>query len=224
MTIYYRHLSLRFVAVFLLAFLILGCEPTATALTEQLHSPTPVTTPRVVAGQVEGGVGVNEIELGDSVDDVESRLGAPNELYELESDCARTYLHWFNSGEDDGNGIFAYANKGHVFQINIASPKYKTVNGIAFEMKLDEIRPKIDETYEFLELTDSESELYGGRNLVYIVSAKSGLAFEMWYSESMKSWFVAGIIVFPRGTQMVPSGCIAEWQKLIKIDGASLVS
>ena len=62
-------------------------------------------------------------------------------------------------------------------------------------------------------LIGSGSDLVGGRDLIYWVDEKAGVAFEFYWNRRKKYRLVGGIDVFVPGTDYRPDGCISPPQQ-----------
>ncbi|HVA17022.1 MAG TPA: hypothetical protein VMV59_04835 [Candidatus Dormibacteraeota bacterium] len=124
-----------------------------------------------------------------------------------------TELHW---NEPVSAGIFAYAKSGHILQIAVASPHFRTANGITE----DSTPQKVKRFYPNLEaywLENQRDLATGDRDFIYWVDRKIGIAFEFAYAPDVHRRLVYRIFVFKPGTDFQPEGCVQYpqvWKKI----------
>jgi len=179
------------------------------------ETPTPVDrqgTPKVVPG-----VGIDQVVLGDGPDVALKRLGKPVEDYSRTVPL-NPYIHWLAPSGSIDRDIKVYLRNDKIYQIEVGGPGYSTINGIRYLMPLNELKGKLDSSFETYLLTGSADLLQTGKDTVYIVSRSRGLAFEIQYFKNDEAFRVQKIIVFERSGKLVPNGYMPEWQELKKIN------
>lgn len=163
------------------------------------------------------GSRVGVLSIGDTRERIISVLGKKkeDEEYTYTDPCNYTEIHWLDL-ETHSNGLFFYLRKGRVFQIDVATPRYSTMDGISVEAPDDLIKSKClnCDTYVLLH---SGSKVVGGQDLMYLVNAQKGIAFELYYNKAERKRRVSKIIVFEPKTDFTPEGCIAPPKKLRKL-------
>lgn len=167
------------------------------------------------------GTSVAGVKLGDDVSRFEavfpkrpasedhSRTGAVAEQ------CPTEIYYWSDLALDT-SVVTAYLKDGRISQLSTQGPKFSLPNGLktgASEILVKQAYPK-GQGYV---LMGSASRLNGGRNLVYWVDKRAGVAFKLAWWQSKKQRSISGIDIFPKGSDYRPEGCISppqRWDKL----------
>lgn len=175
--------------------------------------------------QIVGGVGIDKIQIGDMLETAIRRMGPPDEEYHYNysPECTRVELQWLLRGEPY-RSIFGYFKNDHAFQIIVGSQEYSTQSGIRVESSASNILAKLDSSFEAFVASNTGDKINGGRDLIYLVSKSGGIAYEMYFDSRINARRVANIIIFSSGTEMIPTGCQPEWQKMISIDIREVLS
>jgi hypothetical protein len=180
------------------------------------------------------GKSVGELKLGDTRErfwQLFPKKGTDEQYdYPGLAGCPEGYgdAHWLPPKFDD-NGIFVYSINDKIVQIADHSPQFPTTKGIRpamvrtpLESSPQAVRqayPGIDKT---LVILDSGAKVVGGRDLVFWVDTKSGIAFEFQYFANRNRRFLAAIYIFEAGAKFIPQACVSEPQTLREIKLFSL--
>jgi hypothetical protein len=161
---------------------------------------------------IKPGHSVGLLQLGDTREQVLKVLGEKREEYTHDDPCKYTEMHWYDV-ERDRNGIFVYLKEGLVFQIEAATPRYHTAEGITEESLPDEVRRNYPQLQSY-QLLRSGADIVGGRDLIYWVNRQNGIAFEFYYNRKVAKRQVSKVIVFEPGSNFAPGGCVSPPQEL----------
>jgi hypothetical protein len=178
---------------------------------------------------IEPGRRVGALQLGDTRERViEIFPKKPNydEEYNYDGMCPRTEIHWLDidlthENEPVSNGVFVYLKEGHVFQIEAATPRFHTADGITENSTPEEVRRHHQQLKSYV-LSNSGAKVNGGRDLVYWIDRQNGIAFEFYYDSAGRKRRVSKVIVFQPGTDMQPEGCISAPQELHQLEPFAL--
>ncbi|HEV2521800.1 MAG TPA: hypothetical protein VGT24_05405 [Candidatus Acidoferrales bacterium] len=156
------------------------------------------------------------MRLGATQEDVErvSPLRVTKEYSDSSPDCKpRTEMSW---AELEGDGyISAFLRDGAVFQIESATRRYSTSEGVTVNTSPSRLE-KLKKQFGWLEayvLDPSGGQEFDLHDFNYWVSRERGIAFELAYSPKSHRRFVRKVIVFAPGTEFFPEGCIAPTQR-----------
>jgi hypothetical protein len=187
------------------------------------------------AGVTIPGKSVGQLKLGDTSERF-WQLFPKKEGTDEQSDypkmtgCPDNYgdAHWLPPKFDD-NGIFVYLINGKIVQIENHSPRFPTTKGIrpaiyrtpgeSTPLAVKRAYPGIDKT---LVILNSGAQIVGGRDLIYWVDTRSGIAFEFQYFPNRRRRFLAAVYIFEARTEFIPEACISEPQALKEIKLFSL--
>lgn len=218
------------------AFLLAGagCRgPVGESPDQQQTSSARASAQAVVATNPKSGVNsanlivpgrrVGHLQLGDTRQRVLQLFAKkPNvdEEYTYphpESGCGTiSEIHWLDL-ELDAAGVFVYLENGHVFQIESATQRFRTAEGITESSSPEEIRRHYPRLRAY-QLVHSGADIVGGRDLIYWVGRDQGIAFEFAYHRRADRRLVYRIIVFEPDTEFLPRGCVEEpqeWRELL---------
>ena len=173
------------------------------------------------------GQGVGQLKLGQSKEQFRNVLNwKPNVdedyNYPASAGCfAREELHWLDAGNPPFSsavhaGVFAYLRNGQIFQIAVATPLFRTANGISENSSPEKVKqfyPNL-ETYWRVNQHDPAT---GDRDFIYWVDENKGVAFEFFYARNVRKRLVYRIYVFKPSTNFFPEGCgqrPQSWRKL----------
>jgi hypothetical protein len=212
--------------LFLLSFLVLAQFPATPFAGSLLQNPSRVAEQR---GKQTIGEGYQLIKPGESVGPL--RLGAsrdeivgilvlkPNvdQEYSYGEPCPHTAIHWLDL-EFEAYGLSVFFKNGKVFQIQAASPRFRTATGITTESSVEDVRRHYPDTRAFV-LINSGADVVGGKDLVYLVDSMRGIAFEFYYNRRVRKRLVYKVIVFEPRTEFLPDGCVQLPQKWQEIKG-----
>ncbi len=187
------------------------------------HKPTPAmaTTPEAASRDttlIKPGQNVGLLRLGDTRERTLELFPLKphiDEEYSYDDSCPVTEIHWLDQ-KLDANGVFIYLKNGRVFQIESATPRYRTAEGITTYTPPTNVRPNYPHLRTYV-LLYSGADIVGGRDLIYWVDHQNGIAFEMYYDRKARRRLVYKVIVFEPGTEFQPEGCVRppqEWHEL----------
>jgi hypothetical protein len=150
------------------------------------------------------GQRVGSLRLGDSRARAQklfpAKQNVDQEWPDSQNDCG-TVINWVDL-EHEGN-VFLHLRNGVVFQIDSATPRFKTENGITNGATPEKVRNRYKGLRAF-NLSNGTSEAEGGRPLVYWVDADKGMGFAFSYYRRKRSWYLYRTIVFRPGTDICP--------------------
>lgn len=173
--------------------------------------------PRRSDGRIIPGVGSFDIKLGMSKEALIEVLGTPLNEQSSTPICERVVLQWYRVNSDgsveDGNGIYAYLKGNVVYEINYSSNRYATNENVSFGTPFEQLI-SLEKDLHIFELTLSSSNSSNGKNLIYAVDEKKGIAYELSYSPRTSSRYVGGIYVFAKDSEFQPNGCVGRDQSL----------
>ncbi len=171
-----------------------GTQPVAQTVPQNSEGNIPAPTGNQTV--IEPGLSVGPLKLGDT-------QARALELFPLKKDqdqewqnrCGTT-LYWVDADNQiRGGSMFIRLKKGKVFQIESATTRFRTAEGIT---SLD--RPdKVEEKYKDLRaytLLNSPNPALGDRPLIFWIDKKKGIAFVLAYYPSQRRRYVYKIIVF----------------------------
>jgi hypothetical protein len=64
----------------------------------------------------------------------------------------------------------------------------------------------------------------GGRDLIYWAAPAKGIAFQFYYNGRLNKRRLASTIVFERGVEFLPEGCVSPPQELRKVEPFTIES
>jgi hypothetical protein len=103
----------------------------------------------------------------------------------------------------NGN-VFVHLNDDVVFQIDSATSRFKTKDGITNGATPEEVRTRYRGLRAF-NLSNGSSEAEGGRPLVYWVDSDKGIGFAFSYYRRERSWYLYRVIIFKPGADICPN-------------------
>jgi hypothetical protein len=197
----------------------------ATQTVSTSASPIPLTD----AALIEPGRRVGTLRLGDireRVTEVFPKKPNYDEEYNYDEGCPRTEIHWLDidlSHENGAvsNGVFVYLKDGRVFQIEAATPRFHTADGITEDSTPEELRRHYQQLKAYV-LANSGTKVNGGRDLIYWIDRESGIAFEFYYNTGKRERRVSKVIVFHPGSDLQPGGCVLAPQELHELEPFAL--
>lgn len=179
------------------------------------HCPSPAPALSFISP----GSSIGLVQLGRTRNDVEtvSPLKVTREFANSSADCKpRTEMTW--SEPNGGGSISAFLRNGTVFQIESATRRYSTSEGITVNSSPSRLK-RAKKHYGWLAsyvLDPSGGKESDFHDLNYWVSRKDGIAFELAYSPAKHDRFVSKVIVFEPNTEFFPDGCIPPTQRWIE--------
>ena len=189
--------------------------PTATPPAARAATPPQDTT---TSGQVaiEPGLSVGPLKLGDSRERALELFPKKDEDQEWENRCGTT-LDWVDSTNPTGRGdVLIRLKKGKVFQIESATTRFHTAEGITTFDAGD----KVAEAYKDLRaytLLSTPDPAHGSRPLVFWIDKKKGIAFVFAYYPKEHKRYLFKIIVFEPNKTFCPeeeSITSSKWQSI----------
>lgn len=164
------------------------------------------------------GKSVGELKLGDSEEQFRSIFKwKPNAdehyTYPAVSGCpASEELHWLDAGNPPfasraavHAGVFAYLRNGHIFQISVATPLFRTTNGITEDSPPENVRRFYSKLESYWRVNQRDPAT-GDRDFIYWVDKNQGIAFEFAYAGDVRKRLVYRTYVFQPGTDFLPEG------------------
>ncbi len=167
---------------------------------------------------IHSGRSVNGLRLGDArgqVLEIFSHGGKIEKEYTYPECGSRTEIHWLDVALD-ADGVFVYLRENQVFQIEVATPRFRTIEGITQGSAPENVRAHYRGLRSYV-LRYSGSDAVGGRDLIYWVDRSHGISFEMAYNPKIGKRVVHKIAVFRPGADFRPSGCVLapqEWREM----------
>jgi len=135
---------------------------------------------------------------------------AEDEEYSYGEPCPREEMHWLDL-QMESNGLFIYLINGRIFQIESATRRYRTVGGITQDSSPEDVRRHYLEVQAAV-LSNSGAKVNGGRDLIYWIDQRLGIAFEFYYDRLTQGRRVSKIIVFAPASRFQPGGCLSPPQ------------
>jgi hypothetical protein len=178
-----------------LAFCVCFCLASDAQTASELRSSPPLIVP---------GESVGSLRLGDSRARVRELFPAKQvdqEWSDSRDDCG-TVINWVDL-ERTGN-VFVHLRDGVVFQIDSATPRFKTKDGITNGATPEEVRNRYKGLRAF-NLSNGWSEAEGGRPLVYWVDKDKGIGLAFAYYRRKKSWYLYHLVVFKPRADICPN-------------------
>jgi hypothetical protein len=175
-------------------------------------------TPDETSPLIEPGKSVGPLRLGDTesrfLEIFPDRPNLPVDRQTFNPDCG-VQLHWVDL-DPLSLGVIALSHERIITQIEVGTPRFRTVAGITWGSSPSEIKEHYPglKAYEAIGTT---SEAVGGRNLIFWISRDKGLGFVLAYSRAISDWVLYKIIVFPPGGRFCREGEIPDatnWQEL----------
>lgn len=153
------------------------------------------------AQSIRPGLGVGLLELGDT----RSRA---LELFKPDADrdisvpfgCGSAF-DWVDSENPKVGTVTIRFREGLVFQIDSATTRYRTAEGITTDSSPSRVRRYYRDLRAYV-LSNYTDEARGGRPLIYWIDEAKGIAFTFAYSRSMRTRYLFQIIVFEPKTQI----------------------
>jgi hypothetical protein len=170
-----------------------------------------------VSGLIVPGSSVAGVKLGSSLADFEAvfpRDPRADEDYP-ETLCGGRSYHWVNV-EGGGRGVYVYLKGDKIYQLSAEWPRLALSNGIMPQTDEGKVKSHYRNGREYI-LVGSGQVVVGGKNLVYWVDQKAGIAFELYWNPQKKQRLVRRIDIFQPGSDYRPDGCISpprQWQEV----------
>jgi hypothetical protein len=124
--------------------------------------------------------------------------------------CGIDGYHWVDV-DRGATGVYAYTKDGGIVQLSVKTPRFSLADGL----KMDATQAAVERAYPHgsgYELLHSNSAVMGGKDLIYWVDEKAGIAFELYWNRKSSRRLVSGIDIFKPGAAYKPEGCISAPQ------------
>jgi hypothetical protein len=153
---------------------------------------------------IEPGARVGSLKLGDTRDRALELFPKKDEDQEWNNSCGTT-LDWVDSQNPTGHGdLFIRLNKkGKIFQIESATTRFRTAEGITTFDHADKVAENYKDMRAYTLLTPPVPAL-GDRPLVYWIDKKNGIAFVFAYYSQEHKRYIYKIIVFEPNKTFCP--------------------
>jgi hypothetical protein len=176
---------------------IIGYMPLAAAqgAANRHGSPSVLITP---------GLSVGPLKLGDTRDKVLTLFPFKRNVdqeFDQKPDCG-TEFNWVDM-KPLGN-VFVRMRDNVVFQIDAATSRYRTADGITVGSPPEEVRKHYPGMHSYV-LTNITSLAFGDRPIVYWISRKKGIAFGFARSRNGRKRYLYEIIVFKPDSEVCPT-------------------
>jgi len=152
---------------------------------------------------IKPGLSVGPLALGDSYQRT-TELFPPKPDVDQESPqsaaCGRE-LNWVDLRNSPVGNLFIRFKDGTVFQIDVATTRYHTTEGIAINNSPEEVRKHYKGLRAYILSNITSTEL---RPLVYWVDSKRGIAFAFAPYRRKHGRYLSGIIVFKPKSEICP--------------------
>jgi len=165
---------------------------------------------------IEPGSRVGPLKLGDSRERVLELFPKKAEDQEWENSCGTT-VDWVDAENKTGHGdLFIRLKKGKIFQIESATTRFHTAEGITIFDHADKVADAYKDLRAFTLLTPPVPAL-GDRPLIFWVDKKNGIAFAFAYYPAEHKRYIYKIIVFEPNKTFCPeeeTTSSPKWQPL----------
>jgi hypothetical protein len=152
---------------------------------------------------IEPGARIGPLKLGDSRNRALELFPKKEEDQEWNNSCGAT-LDWVDSQNPTGHGdLFIRLKKGKIFQIESATTRFRTAEGITIFDHADKVAENYKDLRAYTLLTPPVPAL-GDRPLVYWIDKKNGVAFVFAYYPKEHKRYVYKIIVFEPNKTFCP--------------------
>lgn len=169
------------------------------------------------------GTGGAGIKLGDSKQQVVSKLGKPRFEFVYTAPCLYSEWVWVDT-IDKGNGLTVYFKDQRVFQIKFADTRLLTRERFTFGTKVS----------TFLHLYAHREQLESFKLMItdgdfapdppeYFVDRKNGVAFKTNHRQGQKVNEIWAIEIFSPGEDYAPNGCLVSQSDFVRVKSAILV-
>jgi len=181
----------------LILSMLLLCSPAVAQSSDTAKAPAIMDT------VIDPGASVGPLKLGDSRERALELFPQKAEDQQWDDPCGST-LDWIDSSNPIGHGeLLIRISKGKVFQIESATTRFKTAEGITTFNAPEDVRNIYKNLRAFALLTAPVPAL-GDRPLVFWVDKKKGIAFSLAYDPSRHKRYVYKVIVFEPNKEFCP--------------------
>lgn len=165
---------------------------------------------------IEPGLSVGPLKLGDTQEHALELFPKKYEDQQWEDKCGTT-LNWVDSDNKvRGGNLFIRVKKGTVFQIESATTRFHTAEGITSLDPPEKVAEAYRDMRAYTLLTPPVSSL-GNRPLIYWIDKKKGIAFTFAYYPAQQKRYLYEITVFVPGKTFCPqeeTTSSPKWQEI----------
>jgi hypothetical protein len=166
---------------------------------------------------IEPGSSVGPLKLGESRDHALELFPQKPEDQSWDDPCGST-LDWVDTTNSMGRGdvFIRLSKKGKIFQIESATTRFHTADGITTFDTPEKVRAAYKDLRAWVLLTPPVPAL-GDRPLIFWIDKKAGLAFVLAYDPSRHKRYVYKIIVFEPNKEFCPElekTSSPKWQEI----------
>jgi len=176
----------------------------------------PANAPAIMNTIIDPGLAVGPLKLGDSHDRALELFPQKPEDQQWDDLCGTT-LDWIDASNPMGRGeVLIRISKGKIFQIESATTRFKTAEGITTFNFPEDVRNIYKNLRAYTLLTAPVPAL-GDRPLVFWVDKKRGIAFAFAWDPSRHKRYVYKIIVFEPNKEFCPEQektSSPKWQQI----------
>jgi hypothetical protein len=152
---------------------------------------------------IEPGSRIGPIKLGDTRDRALELFTKKDEDQEWENSCGTT-LDWVDATNRTGRGdLFIRLKKGKVFQIESATTRFHTGEGITIFDHVEKVAEAYKDLRAYTLLTPPDPAR-GDRPLIFWIDKRRGIAFEFAYYPKEGKRYLYKIIVFEPNKNICP--------------------
>ena len=185
------------------AILVLPALAFALWATLHVKAAPPVDEPHFITTLIDAGIGVGPLKIGDSSDRAMQLFPKKSIDQEWEDQCGTTY-DWTDSANPMGHGdVFIRSKKGKIFQIESATTRFQTPEGITTFDPPDKVEAAYKDMRAYVLLTHPNAML-GDRPPIFWIDKKKGIAFEFAFDRPHHKRYVYKVIVFAPNKEFCP--------------------
>jgi hypothetical protein len=170
----------------------------ATQLAARTSEPTSTL---IIPGQ-----GAGPLKLGDTRTKVLKLFPFKPDVdqeFPQEPDCG-IELNWVDMKNPKYGNVFIRFRDNTAFQIDVATNRYRTSQGITTDSSPQEVRKHYAGLHSYI-LSEITNEALGGRPLVYWIDREHGIAFAFAYAKTERKRYLYEIIVFRPKSEICPA-------------------
>ena len=180
-------------------------DPIAAITAQEQETEAPAVSSQTL---IEPGARVGPLKLGDSRNRALELFPKKGEDQEWDDKCGSgTTLDWVDSQNSTGHGdLYIRINKkGKIFQIDSATTRFHTAEGITTFDHADKVAQNYKDLRAYTLLTPPVPAL-GSRPLVFWIDKKNGIAFVFAYYPTEHKRYIYKIIVFEPNKNFLSRG------------------
>ena len=209
---------MKLVVTLIVPMLLLGLSSHATP--PGIRAARPVASfqasPHSGEVNIEPGASVGPLKLGDTRERALELFPKKDEDQEWENQCGTT-LDWVDSTNPTGRGdVFIRLKKGKVFQIESATTRFHTAEGITTFDHGEKVAAAYKDLRAYT-LLSTPDPAHGSRPLVFWIDKKKGIAFVFAYYPKEHKRYLYKIIVFEPNKTFCPEEetmSSSKWQAI----------